>query len=430
MPFEGLDIHPHLIRAVHEAGYTRPTPIQTAAIPPALDGRDLIGTAQTGTGKTASFLLPMLHRMILSGTKGRALGLVLTPTRELAVQVETQLRSLGKYAGIRSVAVYGGASMETQTRALRAGVEIIIATPGRLLDHINRGNARLGQIEFLVLDEADRMLDMGFLPDIRKIILALPKKRQTMLFSATMPQEIVKLTREILSDPLSVHIGGEGRAAVGIRHAAYPVPQRLKVDLLLTLLRDTDMLSVLIFSRTKHGADRLVHTLTRAGFKAGALHADRTQSQRLNTLEGFRRGQIQILVATDIAARGIDVANISHVINFDLPSTPETYVHRVGRTARAEAMGDAFTLVSPEEERMLRSIEKSLGPAIPRVKLPDFDYRAASATTRLAPAPVSTDSARPGRKRPVSTGRYSFQSERGRNTYTRREPGGGRGNAR
>lgn len=377
MPFEGLGLHQSLIKAIHESGYTRPTPIQTEAIPPALEGRDLIGAAQTGTGKTAAFLLPMLNRFILSPGSGKIRGLVLTPTRELAVQVETQMRSLGKHTTIRSLAVYGGMGMESQSRTLRRGVEVVIATPGRLLDHLQRGNAVLNHTEMFVLDEADRMLDMGFLPDIRKIISFMAKKRQTLFFSATMPGEIITLAKEILNDPLKIKVGGDVKTAVGIRHAAYPVPQHLKSEMLLTLLRDTAMLSVLVFTRTRMGADRVTRALDRAGFKSGALHSDRTQMQRLNTLDGFRRGTIQVLVATDIAARGIDVANISHVINYDIPNTPEAYIHRCGRTARADAVGDAFTLVAPDEERALRAIEKNLGPAIPRVKLPDFNYRAA-----------------------------------------------------
>ncbi len=418
MPFDGLGLHADLVKAVHEMGYTRPSPIQAEAIPVALAGRDLIGTAQTGTGKTAAFLLPILHRMKLSpesGKGGVTRGLVLAPTRELAVQGEVQLRKLAKYTGIRSVAIYGGSGMEPQRRALVSGVEIIIATPGRLLDHIKRKNAKLGQVTFLVLDEADRMLDMGFLPDIRKIVATLPKKRQTMLFSATMPGEIARLAGEILNDPMTIHVGGTTHAAVGIRHAAYPVPQHLKIDLLLTLLRDSSVVSVLIFIRTKHSADRLMQTLKQAGFAAGALHANRTQSERLRTLESFRNGQIQVLVATDIASRGIDVSNISHVINFDLPNSPETYIHRVGRTGRAEAVGDAFTLVTPGEEKMLRIIEKHLGPAIPRVKLPDFQYRAPTSSVRSAPAQTTegpsrrpygarTGGSRSGSDRPGASG--------------------------
>ena len=414
MPFEGLGLHQSLIKAVHESGYTRPTPIQTAAIPPAMEGRDMIGAAQTGTGKTAAFLLPMLHRFILSPGQGKVRGLVLTPTRELAVQVEAQMRSLGKHTTLRSLAVYGGMGMEQQSRSFRRGVEVVIATPGRLLDHLTRGNAVLSHVEIFVLDEADRMLDMGFLPDIRKIIAFLGKKRQTLFFSATMPGEIVTLSKEILNDPLKIKVGGDVKTAVGIRQAAYPVPQHLKMEMLLTLLRDTAILSVLVFTRTRQGADRVARALDRAGFKAGALHSDRTQMQRLNTLEGFRRGEIQILVATDIAARGIDVAKISHVINYDIPNTPDAYIHRVGRTARAEAVGDAFTLVTPDEERSLRVIEKSLGPAIPRVKLPDFNYRVAPpVNAHREPAEVprrGTFRREQGNRRPGTTARTPDRS--------------------
>ncbi len=394
MPFEGLGLHANIVKAVKDMGYTRPSPIQAEAIPKAIEGRDLIGTAQTGTGKTAAFLLPILHRMSLlpmGGKGGGTRGVVLAPTRELAVQTEGQLQKFAKYTGIRSVAIYGGANIEPQRRALRAGVELVIATPGRFMDHIERKNIRLDQIEFFVLDEADRMLDMGFLPDIRTIVSGLPKKRQTMLFSATMPREILKLASEILIDPVNVQIGETHNAAAGVRHAVYPVPRHLKTDLLLTLLRDASMVSVLVFIRTKHSADRLVKSLVKAGFSSGALHSNRTQSQRLHTLDTFRKGQIQVLVATDIAARGIDVANITHVINLDVPNSPETYLHRVGRTARAENVGDAFTLVSADEEKMIRLIEKKMGPAIPRIKLPDFNYR--QAPTPMAKEDYIEDSA-------------------------------------
>ncbi|MBI3802612.1 MAG: DEAD/DEAH box helicase [Nitrospirae bacterium] len=399
MPFEGLGLHPHLVKAIRELGYTRPTPIQTETIPAALAGRDIIGAAQTGTGKTAAFLMPILQELILSPRKGTTRVLVLTPTRELAVQVADHLRQLAKYAPVRSIAIYGGVPMGPQTKALRSGVDVVIATPGRLLDHVRRGVAKLDQLAVLVLDEADRMLDMGFLPDIRTIVKALPKNRQTMLFSATMPNEIVKLSQEMMRDPVKINLGGEEKTPVGIRHAVYPVPRHLKTQLLLTLLRETAMSSVLVFTRTKQGADRLAGVLEKEGFKTGRLHANRTQSQRLASLNAFRLGQLQVLVATDIAARGIDVEKISHVINFDLPNSPETYIHRVGRTARAEAVGDAFTLVSQEEERPLRVIEKKLGPAIPRVKLPDFNYRAAPAAKNRAP--VKTEEIqRPKRARP------------------------------
>ena len=386
MPLDGLGLHPPLVKALRELGFTRPTPIQAEAIPAALEGRDLIGAAQTGTGKTAAFLLPALQRIILSPQPGKTRVLVLTPTRELAVQVADHLRQLAKHVSVRSIAIYGGVAMEPQIKALRSGVEVVIATPGRLLDHLRRGIAKLDQLEVLILDEADRMLDMGFLPDIRKIVKTLPKKRQTMLFSATMPDEILKLSQEMMRDPVRIKLGGDEKTAVGIRHAAYPVPQHLKTQLLLTLLRDTAMSSVLVFTRTKHGADRLAQVLEREGFKTGRLHSNRTQSQRLASLNAFRLGRLQVLVATDIAARGIDVEKISHVINFDLPNSPEAYIHRVGRTARAEAVGDAFTLVSKEEEKALRVIEKTLGPALPRVKLPDFNYRALPAVKSHAPS--------------------------------------------
>jgi ATP-dependent RNA helicase RhlE len=367
-------------------GYTRPTPIQAEAIPAALGGQDVIGAAQTGTGKTAAFLLPVLQTIIMTPKPGKTKVLVLAPTRELAVQVEENLRQLAKHTSIRSIAIYGGVSMDPQVKALRSGVDVVIATPGRLLDHVRRNIAKLDQLEVLILDEADRMLDMGFLPDIRKIVKVLPKKRQTMLFSATMPDEILQLSKELMRDPVKIKMGGEEKTAVGIRHAAYPVPQHLKTELLLTLLRDTAMSSVLVFTRTKHGADKLAAVLERQGFKTGRLHANRSQAQRLASLNAFRVGHVQILVATDIAARGIDVEKISHVINFDLPNSPESYIHRVGRTARAEAVGDAFTLVSQEEEKSLRIIEKKLGPAIPRVKLPDFNYKALPAVRSAAPA--------------------------------------------
>lgn len=405
MPFEGLGLHPHLVKAIRDLGYTRPTPIQAEAIPAALSGKDLIGGAQTGTGKTAAFLLPVLQRMILSPSKGRTRALALTPTRELAVQVADHLSELAKQTPIRSIAIYGGVPMGPQTKALRSGVDMVIATPGRLLDHLRRGSAKLDQLEVLILDEADRMLDMGFLPDIRTIVKSTPKQRQTMLFSATLPHEIVKLSQEMMRDPVRIKLGGDEKTPVGIRHAAYPVPQHLKTQLLLTLLRDAAMSSVLVFTRTKHGADRLAQVLEREGFKTGRLHANRTQSQRLASLNAFRSGQLQVLVATDIAARGIDVEKISHVINFDLPSTSEAYIHRVGRTARAEAVGDAFTLVSQEEERSLRAIEKTLGPALPRVKLPDFNYRALPGARSHSPAAVD-HTKRPDRaKRPEEKGR-------------------------
>ena len=426
MPFEGLGLDPHLIKAIHELGYTRPTPIQAEVIPAALGGEDVIGAAQTGTGKTAAFLLPVLQEILLSPKPGKTRALVLTPTRELAVQEEENQRRLARHVRVRSIAIYGGVAMQPQTKALRSGVDVVIATPGRLLDHVRRGNARLDRLEVLILDEADRMLDKGILPDICSILKALPKKRQTMLFSATMPDEILRLSQEMMERPVRIKMGGDEKTPVGIRHAAYPVPQHLKTELLLTLLRDTAMSSVLVFTRTKHGADKLAAVLERQGFKTGRLHANRSQAQRLASLNAVRLGRLQILVATDIAARWSDVEKISHVINFDLPGSPDAYIHRVGRTARAEAVGDAFTLVSQGEERALRVIEKQLGPALPRIKLPDFNYRAASAGRGAAPAGEKSDK-RPDhkkrfrdedresgwkRKKPHWEGKFSFGEKR------------------
>jgi ATP-dependent RNA helicase RhlE len=398
MPFEGLGLDPSLVKAIRDLGFTRPTAIQAEAIPPALGGEDVIGAAQTGTGKTAAFLLPVLQGILHAPRPGKTKALVLTPTRELAVQVEQHLRQLAKHVRVRSIAIYGGVAMQPQSKALRSGVDVVIATPGRLLDHMRRGIAKLNELDVLILDEADRMLDMGFLPDIRTIVKALPQNRQTMLFSATMPDEIIRLSKEMMRHPVKIKMGGDEKTPVGIRHAAYPVPQHLKTELLLTLLRDTAMSSVLVFTRTKHGADRLAGVLERQGFKTGRLHSNRTQAQRLASLNAFRLGRLQILVATDIAARGIDVENISHVINFDLPNSPDAYIHRVGRTARAETVGDAFTLVSQGEERALRAIEKQLGPALPRIKIPDFNYRASSAGRGQAPAGEKNNK-RPDRKK-------------------------------
>jgi ATP-dependent RNA helicase RhlE len=356
-------------------GYRSATPIQSRAIPEAVLGRDLVATAQTGTGKTAAFLLPILERT-LELPPGRIYALILTPTRELAVQAVGFLKQLGHYTRRRGAAVYGGVGMEEQTRALRGGAEIIIATPGRLLDHMQRGHVDFRSLRILVLDEADRMLDMGFLPDVRRILATLPRARQTMLFSATMPPEVVRLSRDFLVDPRMVHVDPTTVAAVGVSHLALPVPGHRKAPLLRELLRDETMTSVLVFARTKHRADRLARQLQQWGINAGVIHGNRSQSQRQNALEGFRGGSHRVLVATDIAARGIDVEGVSHVVNFDVPHEPEAYVHRVGRTARAQRRGDAYTLVSPEELSDLTRIERLLGFPIPRSRIPDFDYAA------------------------------------------------------
>jgi ATP-dependent RNA helicase RhlE len=363
------------MQGIRVAGYTAPTPIQTAAIPPALAGQDLIGTAQTGTGKTAAFVLPILQRL-LQGPRGRARALIVTPTRELAEQINDTIRALGKQTGLRSATIYGGVSMAPQERALRDGVEILVACPGRLLDHIARGTARLGGVEALVLDEGDRMFDMGFLPDVRRILSHVPVQRQTMLFSATFPPEIEQLARQALRHPQRLAVG-LSRPAATVSHALYPVAQHLKAVLTLELLKQTDTRSVLIFTRTKHRASRLAEQIARAGYRATCLHSNRSQNQRQAALDGFRDGAYQIMVATDIAARGIDVQSISHVINYDIPDTTDAYIHRIGRTGRAEREGDAFTLVTPDDDVTVRALERVLGRAIPRRTLTDFDYRAA-----------------------------------------------------
>lgn len=373
--FEELPLHATLRQGVLEMGYHSATPIQSRAIPEAVLGRDVVATAQTGTGKTAAFLLPILERT-LDLPPGRIYALVLTPTRELALQAEGFLKKLGHYTRRRGAAVYGGVGMEPQTRALRGGAEIIIATPGRLLDHMARGYVDFSHLRILVLDEADRMLDMGFLPDVRRILSSLPRDRQNMLFSATMPPEVVKLSHEFLREPRMVHVDPTTVAAVGVSHLALPVPSYLKAPLLRELLQDATMTSVLVFARTKHRADRLARQLQQWNIPATVIHGNRSQSQRIRALEGFREGEHRVLVATDIAARGIDVEDVSHVVNFDVPHEAEVYIHRVGRTARAQRRGDAFTLVGPEEQDDFDNIEKLLGYSIPRARIPGFAYDA------------------------------------------------------
>ncbi len=394
--FESLGRHPDLLSGIRDLGFVRPTAIQAQAIPPILAGRDLIGCAQTGTGKTAAFVLPILHRLMQAKPRPNMRTLIVVPTRELAVQAMDQLKDLSRYVHLKGAAIFGGAPMNPQISALEKGVDIVSATPGRLLDHIYSGRIDFVDLEVVVLDEADRMLDMGFLPDIQKILSFLPPSRQSLLFSATMPPEIMKLARQMLKDPVTVQIGLNTSPAVGIRHAVYPVPRHLKNDLLLRLLQDEEMASVLVFTRTKVAADRLASRLQRAGLYVSVLHSDRTQIQRLHALEQFRIGRHQVMVATDLAARGIDVEGITHVINFDVPGTPEDYVHRIGRTARAQATGDAFTLADRDEEPLISDIEKALRITLPRVTLPNFNYRAG------APPRHSRDAGgprhRPGRR--------------------------------
>jgi len=373
MPFSHLGLHADLLRGVRELGFTRPTPIQEQAIPPALAGRDVMAGAMTGSGKTAAFVLPILHRLS-SKPRGTTRALVLTPTRELAAQIAEHLEALALHTPLSGAAVFGGVGMGPQEHAFRRGVDVIVATPGRLLDHFRFPYARLQGLEVLVLDEADRMLDMGFLPDIRRILKHLPAKRQTLFFSATLPPPIVTLARQMLRDPATIDIERKAAPAVGITHAAYPVPSELKSALLVELLKRGELRSVLAFTRTKHRANRLADFLLRHGVKAGRIHGNRSQAQRTQALGAFKAGTFPVLVATDIAARGIDIDALSHVVNFDVPNSPEDYVHRVGRTARADAKGDAFLFVAPDEESDLRGIERAIGKRLPRVTLPGFDY--------------------------------------------------------
>ncbi len=370
--FAELGLHQSVLDAVTAAGYTTPTPIQAAAIPLAMNGRDLIGLAQTGTGKTAAFTLPIVDRLVNGPRRTRAL--ILTPTRELCVQVEESFRKYGGHAGLDVVAVFGGMPLEPQERKLREGVDVVVATPGRLLDHLERQNVVFDDLEVLVLDEVDRMLDMGFAPQINRVVDQIPPYRQTLLFSATMPPEVEALARKYLRKPLVVQVGRRSMAANTVTHAVYPVPQEKKAALLVELLKKDEMDSVLIFTRTKHGADRVVRHLEKASIAATAMHADKSQKERLQALEGFKDGSVRVLVATDIAQRGLDVTGISHVINYDVPQQPEDYVHRIGRTGRAAATGDAFTFMSTDEIAMVRTIERVIGQQIPRISVPGYDF--------------------------------------------------------
>jgi ATP-dependent RNA helicase RhlE len=365
MTFDSFGLHGRLLRGVQDLGFERPTPVQQDAIPPALAGRDVLACAVTGSGKTAAFGLPLLHRLLIEQQRGTR-ALILAPTRELAAQIAEHLTDLARHTLLRCAAIFGGVGMGPQERAFRSGVDTIVATPGRLLDHMRHPYARLAGIEHLVLDEADRMLDMGFLPDIRRILDRLPAQRQTLFFSATLPPPIVELSREMLDDPATFNIERAAAPASGITHTVYPVAQTAKPALLLQLLRDGRMESIVAFTRTKHRANRLADYLVKNGVECARIHGNRSQSQRTLALSGFKRGEFQVLVATDIAARGIDVEALSHVVNFDVPGAADDYVHRVGRTARMEATGDAITFVSPEEEAGLRDIEKALGQRIPR----------------------------------------------------------------
>ncbi|HEY3304184.1 MAG TPA: DEAD/DEAH box helicase [Candidatus Binatia bacterium] len=394
MPFSKLGLSPKVVEGVLAAGYTDPTPIQLRAIPIVLSGRDLIGCAQTGTGKTAAFALPILSRL---AQPGALRALVLEPTRELAAQVETAIRDYGRFTNLRTTVVFGGTGYGKQDEALRKGVDILVATPGRLLDQMQRGMVRLDKIEILVLDEADRMLDMGFMPDVRRIVERCPRARQTMLFSATIPPEIEQLCKWALKNPETVEIGQRRAPAETVTHAFYPVASDQKQELLEELLKRTEYDQVLIFCRTKHGADRVARKLHQEGHAVAVLHSNRTQREREQALNGFRNGRYEVMVATDIAARGLDVEQISHVINFDVPHHPEDYVHRIGRTGRALAAGDAFTIVIAEDLPEIAAIERFIGQTIPRIKLEGFPYKYTRLLEKAPPPPFGARGRRKSR---------------------------------
>lgn len=407
MEFKAFNLNPGLEKGIAAAGFVTPTPIQTKAIPYVTKGRDIIGLAQTGTGKTAAFALPILNRL-MQGKRGYVRSLIITPTRELAEQIHDTINSLGKETRIRSVSIYGGVNINTQIKKLNQGAEIVVACPGRLLDHINRKTIELNRVEVLVIDEADHMFDMGFLTDIRKILKHLPAQRQTLLFSATMPNEIQGLAKDILNDPITIKIG-ETAPADTVSHAHYPVAQHLKTAFLLKLLGNIKSQSVLVFTRTKHRAKRLDEQLTKAGIRSTSLQGNLSQGRRQAALDGFRKGTFQVLVATDIAARGIDVCKISHVINYDIPDTPDAYIHRIGRTGRAEQNGDAFTFITSEDKQMVNAIDRVIGSKVERRTLADFDYN--------MPAPQKAN------KGIVISPSLGMRNKIGRKRHVRREPG-------
>jgi ATP-dependent RNA helicase RhlE len=387
MEFKTFNLNPSVEAGVASAGFVKPTPIQIDAIPSVMNGRDIMGLAQTGTGKTAVFVLPILHRL-MQGKRGHVRSLIIAPTRELAEQIQHAINSLGKETRMRSVTVYGGVNINTQIQKLKRGAEIVVACPGRLLDHIGRGTIDLTRVEVLVIDEADHMFDMGFLPDIRRILGHLPAQRQTLLFSATMPNEIHRLAKHILKEPIIIK-AGETAPADTVSHAHYPVAKHLKTAFLLKLLRHINSQSVLVFTRTKHSAKRLGEQLARAGFRSTSLQGNLSQGRRQAALDGFRDGRFQVLVATDIAARGIDVCRISHVINYDMPNSPEAYIHRIGRTGRADQSGDAFTLITSDDKKMVDAIDRVIGSKVERRTLTDFDYNTPARKKHMRATPSS-----------------------------------------
>jgi ATP-dependent RNA helicase RhlE len=425
MPFRALGLGASLLKAIEEAGYTEPTPIQTAAIPQILAGHDLIGIAQTGTGKTAAFTLPMLMKLegVVGQNSPRGIKtLIVAPTRELVVQIEENVRAYAKHIPLRIATVFGGVSERPQIQALRQGVDVVIATPGRLLDLMQQGHVNFNGLVFLVLDEADRMLDMGFLPAIRQVVRALPKNRQTLLFSATLSKEIEILTHEFQRAPKLVQIGRRSNPAETVTQFVYEVSQHLKPALLVHLLGEPSMNMVLVFSRTKHGADKIARRLDSAGIKSATLHANKSQNQRLRALKDFKSGAVRVLVATDIAARGIDVDGISHVVNYDFPMHAEDYVHRIGRTGRAQAVGDAISFVSSDDQGSLRALEKFIGRGIVRKRAEGFDYNAAPQPNPARAAGGGGGGNRPSQGRPQQRSQGRPQGQGGQ-----RSGGGGSG---
>ena len=390
MKFAALGLSEKILEGVRAAGYSEPTPIQLRAIPLVLSGKDVIGSAQTGTGKTAAFALPILSKLGAHNPVGPR-ALILEPTRELAAQVETAIRDYSRFTDLKTTVVFGGVGYGKQNDELKAGADIVAATPGRLLDHLEQGTLKLDKVEFLVLDEADRMLDMGFLPDVRRLVEQCPRKRHTALFSATIPPQIETLIQWAMHNPETIEIGARRSPAENVKHVIYPVSDTQKTDLLLALLESVNYDSVIIFCRTKHGADRVATTLKRANHAVAVLHSNRTQKEREQALEGFREGKFEVLVATDIAARGLDIADVSHVINYDVPQHPEDYIHRIGRTGRAEATGDAFTIMIAEDAPHVFAIERFISQKIPRVKMEKFDYRYTALFEESKPgAPAAT----------------------------------------
>jgi ATP-dependent RNA helicase RhlE len=398
MPFSQFDLLPELTKGLHAMGFTTPMPIQIQALPPGLEGKDVLGSAQTGSGKTVAFVLPILEKILKDRAEAHSRGaqpgapsvkaVILVPTRELAAQVETAVRDIARFSTVKCVLVIGGTSYHNQVQALKQGAEIVVATPGRLLDHYRSHTIHFKDVKVAVLDEADRMLDMGFMPDIRRIMQSLPRERQTLMFSATIPPEVARVVGEFMKEPVRISIDRPQSTAAGVSQLLYPVPMDQKYDLLLAILRNVHLTSGVIFTRTKARADRVARFLQGKGIPVAILHSNRTQAQRTQAMEGFRGQKHQLLVATDIAARGIDVRHISHVINFDVPQHPEDYVHRIGRTGRAFTVGDAITLMTLDEQKFVSAIEGFIGQTIPRAALPDFAYKAPPVLVAYKPAPA------------------------------------------